>query len=111
MKQPFGEMKTARLAGLLILAALICALTVIALSAKPTAASDTESRMCAILSSIDGAGRVRVMLSENASGECTGAVIAAEGADDVRVRLEIQRAVRTLTGLTLNKIEVVRSGG
>ena len=96
---------------MLIFVAFICTLIVIAVSARPVEDASVESRMRDILSSIDGAGRVRVMLSEDASGAYTGAVISAEGAENVRVRLEIQRAVQTLTGLSLNRIEVVRSGG
>ena len=40
-----------------------------------------------------------------------GAVVAASGAGDARVVLELQRAVRALTGLELEKIEIVKSRG
>ena len=73
-------------------------------------ADDTEARMERILSRIEGAGRVTVMLS-GGEGAIEGAVVAASGAGDARVVLELQRAVRALTGLELEKIEIVKSKG
>lgn len=73
-------------------------------------ASSEEMRMQRILSAIDGAGRVRVMLSCDAEGSYTGAVIAASGADNMLVKLRIQSAVQTLTGLELSQIDIVRFG-
>lgn len=96
---------------------------------------EIESRLEEILSGIDGAGRVRVMLQyENASesvpasvqetsgfslfgasgsdgtesrpAAVCGALIVAEGADCIRVRNELQSAVRTLLGLDLGRIGV-----
>ena len=70
-----------------------------------------EKRMERLLSSIEGAGRVSVMISQGTDGEIAGVVVAASGADDLRVMLELQRAVRTLTGLELDRIEIVKSKG
>ena len=105
------SLRSARKIELLILIVFVCAMLVIALSGRDTQNTDAEARMRALLSKIEGAGRVRVMLSEDAEGNCTGAVIATPGADDVRVVLELERAVRTLTGVPLDRIEIVKSTG
>ena len=111
MKQ-LGEMlKGARRIEFWIAVAAACALLALALGggagSEPVG---TEARMERVLSRIEGAGRVTVMLSD-AEGAPVGAVVAASGADDVRVALELQRAVRALTGLELEQIEIVKSKG
>ena len=112
---------------------------------------EQEKRLCEILSSIDGAGRVRAALSLDESAErriarnnetgraentedtkseaviissgsgteeavtlkylyptYRGAVVAAEGAQDPEVRLSITQAVSSFTGLSTDKITVVK---
>lgn len=67
-----------------------------------------EARMARVLSQVDGAGQVSVLLNRAADGETvTGAVIVAEGADDLRVLLALQRAAKALLGLDLDAIEVL----
>ena len=111
MKQLAELLKGARRIEFWIAAAAVCALLALALGGgADTRTDDVEARMERILSSIEGAGRVAVMLS-GAEGAPEGAVIAASGADSVRVALELQRAVRALTGLELEKIEIVKSKG
>lgn len=111
MKQLIDALKSARKIEILIVAALLCALLVLWMGAEGggTGASDAEARMERILSEIEGAGNVSVMIAHAADGTAEGAVVAASGADDVGVMLEIQRAVRTLTGLDLERIEIVKS--
>ena len=109
MKQLFETIRAARWLELAIAAGLVCVLIVLALgSTNGSAASDEEARMQRILSRIDGAGRVSVMLARNDAGECTGVVVVASGAEDVKVMLRLQRAVQTLTNLELSQIEIVR---
>ena len=107
-----GEMlKGARRIEFWIAAAAVCALLALALgNGGGSSDNGTEARMERILSRIEGAGRVTVMLS-GTNGAPEGAVIAASGAGDARVVLELQRAVRALTGLELEKIEIVKSKG
>ena len=105
------SLRSVRKIELLILIVFVCTLLVITLSGREAQGTDMEARMSALLSKIEGAGRVRVLLSQDDAGNCTGAVIAAPGADDMRVLLELQRAVRTLTGMPLERIEVVKSAG
>lgn len=109
MRQVFETIKAARWLELAIAAGLVCVLLVLALgSGSESAASDEEARMQRLLSKIDGAGRVSVMLARNDAGECTGAVVVASGAENVEVMLRLQRAVQALTNLELSQIEIVR---
>lgn len=94
-----------------IIAAAVCALLALAAGGTSSgSASEAEARMERVLSRIEGAGRVAVMLSGDGDVP-EGAVVVASGADDVRVMLELQRALRALTGLELERIEIVKSKG
>lgn len=66
-----------------------------------------EIRLSSILESIEGAGRVEVMLSSADSG---GVLIVAEGAEDIEVCLRLQYAVETLTGADASEIEIIPYG-
>ena len=79
--------------------------------------SREEKRMAQVLSAIEGAGDVEVALFYStesqrafASGarasKPTGAVVVAQGAEDVAVRLKLIRAARTLLGLPENAVDV-----
>lgn len=116
--------------------------------------SDTENRLEEVLSSLDGAGNVKVMLSIKDEGqriiakdreisesggeekssesveaavivslgsgqedvvtlgfvypEYLGALVAAEGAESAKVRLDIVEAVSAVTGLTADNIKVIK---
>jgi hypothetical protein len=82
-----------------------------------------ESRLAAILSSIDGAGYVEVMIYETPAQQTSslfyansaesssalppvGVIVVADGASDIRVRLELIRAVQTLMDLPAEAVEV-----
>ena len=80
-------------------------------------ATQTEKRIAEVLSAIHGAGKVEVALfcateesdpfaARVSSARPTGAVIVAQGADDMQVRLQLIRAVRTLLGLGENAVDV-----
>ena len=73
-------------------------------------ANGPEARLERLLSRIDGAGKVSVMLS-GAEDTLNGCVVVAGGADDVGVALKMQRAVMAATDLPLEKIEIIPSGG
>lgn len=109
MKHIFETIKAARWLELAIAAGLVCVLIVLALGgSNESAVSDEEARMQRILSKIEGAGRVSVMLARDDAGACTGAVVVASGAEDIEVMLRLQRAVQALTNLELGQIEIVR---
>ena len=102
---------------------LACALGVLAvlmaLGGSETVDTQTraEKRIAEVLSAITGAGEVEVALfyaqenkemlgaSQSISGP-TGAVVVAQGAADLQVRLQLIRAVRTLLGLPENAVDV-----
>ena len=78
-----------------------------------TDASQTERRVAEVLSAISGAGKVEVALFYTRSssygdetGAPTGAVVVAEGAGNLGVRLDLIRAARTLLGLPENAVDV-----
>lgn len=74
-----------------------------------------EKRVSQVLSSIDGAGKVEVALfyakpagafGGDGEGHPTGAVVVAQGAGDMEVKLNLIRAVRTLLTLDENAVDV-----
>ena len=95
---------------------------------------ETEKRMAEVLGAIDGVGRVRIMLtlragstlrlaedsslSDSSSGQTKqekqlyptyqGAVVVCEGAGSSSVRLAVVNAVSVLTGLSSDRISVVK---
>lgn len=112
MKLLIEAFKSARKTEIIIVAAALIVLLMLGIGNSipgDGTVTEMESRMQRILSQIEGAGRVKVMLSEDDSGSLTGAVIAASGAEEIAVRLRLQQAVRTLTELKLDQIEVVKS--
>jgi len=85
--------------------------------------SAQEMRLAQVLSKIEGAGEVDVVIwyegwtqessawlwnaEENAEGGMPrGAVVVAQGADDLMVRLKLAQAVETLLGLDAQAVEV-----
>lgn len=72
-----------------------------------------EQRMEAVLSSIAGAGEVRVLVNQaetafaTSGAAVTGVLVVAEGAGDMRVMLELQQAVRALLGVETEQIEIL----
>ena len=110
MKQLGELLRGARRIEFWIAAVAVCALLALAMGGGNSSTGDAEARMERILSRIDGAGRVTVMLSGE-EGAVEGVVVAASGAGNARVVLELQRAVRALTGLELEKIEIVKARG
>ncbi len=120
MKKWLEKIKNVR-AGPWVLLAGLCAAAYLLFTVNPlagnTAASMTEEeqRLSATLSSIAGAGEIRVSIyyaqaasAFGGTGERTpiGAVIVAQGAGDVGVRLNLLRAAETLLGLSASQVEV-----
>ena len=99
------------------LCALACALAWALMSLPSRGNSgmtEEEQRVSATLSRIAGAGEIRVSIyyaqaaGAFGSGGRTpvGAVIVAQGAGDVGVRLNLLRAAETLLGLSAAQVEV-----
>ncbi len=81
-----------------------------------TAASSEERRIAEVLSAMAGAGKVEVALhyaaeettafGGAAGAKPSGAVVVAEGAGELNVRLALIRAMRTLLGLPESAVDV-----
>ena len=73
-------------------------------------ATDTERRLCHAIENLEGVGETDVLLAEEKgrTGGYTGAVIFCQGADSAGVRLQIVEAVSVYTGLSSNKIMVLK---
>ena len=104
--------------GLWLAAALaFAALCLLFSSSGSQTASQEERRIAEVLSVIEGAGKVEVVLYHNRQNTFgsetspTGAVVVAQGADDVEVRLQLTRAVRTLLGLPESAVDVFAMEG
>ena len=111
MRALTDALKLLRRPEIIIAFALICVLAVVMLNGNQSDSggmTDYERRMCAVLSDIDGAGRVRVMIAEDADGKCTGVLVVSDGVQNLKTYLTIQRAVRALTGIDAERIEIVR---
>ena len=98
----------------LVLAAVLIAVMVLLLLGQHDAAisapGGVEQRLEKLLCSIEGAGKVEVMLSGEESAY-TGCVVIAEGADDVHVALKMQRAIQAALGILPENVEIIASGG
>ena len=72
---------------------------------NPTVQSEIE----AALAAFDGAGRLRLVLTvEPGTQRWAGAVIVCEGGGSAAVRLQLTQAVAALTGLSADRIAVVK---
>lgn len=98
---------------LLALAGCILLCLMLGLTDSPSASQTAEeARLARVLSSMEGAGRVEVaVFHQEESALPSGAVVVAQGADDVGVRLRLTRAVCTLLGLESTQVDVFKSGG
>lgn len=111
MKLLIEAFKSARKTEIILIIAAVCALAVCMCgpAGDSISSSDEEKRMGHILSQIEGAGKVQVMLSNEGEASRRGAVVIASGAGQIDVQIKLQQAVHTLTGLELNRIEVIES--
>lgn len=100
--------------GWLYLALVGCILLCLILGMTEGSSTQTaeEARLARVLSAMAGAGDVEVAVfyQEEAALPC-GAVVVAQGADDVSVRLQLTRAVCTLLGLEASQVDVFKLGG
>ena len=69
-----------------------------------TKMSDTEARICALLSEIDGVGEVRVVGGDDEDG----VVVVCEGADDFVVVMNVREAVAAALGTEEKAVKVYR---
>ncbi len=105
------------------IAAAAAAVLLALMMTQPQSGSATqqEQRIAEVLSAMAGAGKVEVVLyyapqetsafASAGSATPTGALIVAQGAEDVAVRLNLIRAVRTLLGLPETAVDVFAMEG
>ena len=65
-----------------------------------------EEQLCNVLSSIEGAGQVEVMLEYDSRSKVTGAIILAEGASNSVVRNNLTNGVATLYRIPVSSVIV-----
>ena len=77
--------------------------------------SGEEARLAAVLSAMEGVGKAEVVIrwdetsatmTQSGSRTPTGAVVVAQGAEDIGVRIKLIRAVTTLLQLQPDSVEV-----
>lgn len=108
MKRFFEILHGARKLEWILLMLLLVLLVAILLEAPLQSGSDIERRLQDILGRIDGAGKVEVLIAENADGAPEGVLVVTDGAEDIAVNIRLQQAVHTLLGLDISRIEVVQ---
>ena len=70
-----------------------------------TVMGEEEIRLSKVLSSIEGAGQVEVMIVRE-DGVVTGVLVVAEGAKDIGVMLKLLDATSTVMGVDKSVVEV-----
>lgn len=68
--------------------------------------TDLETRLECVLSDIDGAGNVSVLINSN-NDQIDGVIVVCSGADDIGVKLNILRAVETVLKIPTSQIEIL----
>ncbi|MBE7003799.1 MAG: hypothetical protein E7425_05890 [Ruminococcaceae bacterium] len=75
----------------------------------PETERGVEREIETTLAAFDGAGRLRLTLTVAPGTErWEGAVVVCEGADNASVRLALTQALRSLTGLSADRITIVK---
>lgn len=108
LKNAWALFRGANRIGLILLVAALAALSLLAGNLARDgggAGLEIEARLAAVLSQVEGAGRVRVAVGE---GEGGGVLVVAQGADNLKVALALSRAVRTVLGVENAEIEVLK---
>lgn len=107
-EKDFSRLRKSGAVALLIVLACCVLLYFLPAREKETADTSTplELRLESVVGNIEGAGRVRAMIREDADG-IAGVLVVCEGAGDLTVRLRVQTAVCTLLGVENSRISVV----
>ena len=70
-----------------------------------TGGSESEQRLCSLLKEIDGVGEVNVMICEGEDG-VESVVVVCEGANDLRVNMNIREAVAAALGTDEKSVKI-----
>ena len=93
-----------------VLLCVACAAVLIVMGGAQEAgsgATQLERRMESVLESVEGAGSVRVLVNETPQGTVQGVLVVAQGANDLRVAMELERAVHALLNIESERIEIL----
>ncbi len=112
------KLRGARYIEWVLLTAALAALVLLLTDAPADSAYEAtalEKRMESVLSSVEGAGRVRVLVNSedaaavfSAGGSAAGGVlVVAEGAGDILVAMELEQAVKALLGVESEQIGIL----
>ncbi len=66
--------------------------------------SETENKLCSILSEIEGVGKINAYVKEDEEGNVLGAILVFEGADSLVVRLDVLKATAQALGVNQKEI-------
>lgn len=118
VRQALDRLRGARHIGWLALTAAAAAIILLLTGSGETAdsgATALEKRMESVLCCVEGAGRVRVLVNGGepalGSGQSAGVLVVAEGARDIRVRMELEQAVMALLDIDASQIEILGMKG
>lgn len=75
-------------------------------STSKSSSTNLESRLETILSDIDGAGNVSVLINDS-NDQIDGVIVVASGADNVFVKMNILKAVETVLKIPTAQIEIL----
>ena len=67
-----------------------------------------ESKLCAVLSEIEGVGKINVYINADEAGEATGAILVFEGADSLSVRMDVLDATALALGIDKKNILIYK---
>lgn len=80
--------------------------------------NNEEQRLCEILGKIEGCGRVSIMVTYTHDGNksrelniAKGAIVVADGADNIIINNKISEAVQAALNLPAHKVKVYKSTG
>ena len=117
IRQAMDRLRGARHIEWVLLAAVLAALLLVTADAPGAdvyESTSLERRMENVLSCIEGAGRVRVLVHSadaaafaSQDGQAAGVLVVAEGAGNLKVNMELQRAVQALLGVEAEQIEIL----
>ena len=117
IRQAMDRLRGARHIEWVLLAAVLAALLLVTADAPGAdvyESTSLERRMENVLSCIEGTGRVRVLVHSadaaafaSQDGQAAGVLVVAEGAGNLKVNMELQRAVQALLGVEAEQIEIL----
>ena len=106
------RLKGARRLEIFILVAVVAAAVLMSMKTPGSgSASPMETRMERVLSAIEGAGRVKVLINENDEGGICGVLVVADGAGNLSVRMRLMSAVKATLGTDMSQVEIVEMEG